>query len=217
MSGAGSARTRFLHALNFCMLLPGPEAMQLATYVGWRLHGTLGGLAAGFCSCCRAPVVLGLHRLCALFGHVPLVEAAFVGIKAAVLVIVIEALLSLGLAETTPGPLILVTEFVGFLAGYRKGGEPKLAFGLLGAAITLWATFAPCFLWIFVGRALYRASSAEAPVLPARSRRHRRGGRRDPQSEPVVRASRVLRQGRAVGMDRCGFGSPSARRSISRP
>ena len=62
-----------------------------------------------------------------------------------------EMLDGLGLAETTPGPLILVTEFVGFLAGYRHGGEPKLAFGLLGATITLWATFVPCFLWIFVG------------------------------------------------------------------
>ena len=62
-----------------------------------------------------------------------------------------EMLDGLGLAETTPGPLILVTEFVGFLAGYRYGGEPKLVFGLLGAAITLWATFAPCFLWIFTG------------------------------------------------------------------
>jgi chromate transporter len=62
-----------------------------------------------------------------------------------------EMLDGLGLAETTPGPLILVTEFVGFLAGYRHGGEPKLAFGLLGAAIALWATFAPCFLWIFTG------------------------------------------------------------------
>ncbi|HYJ59286.1 MAG TPA: chromate transporter, partial [Methyloceanibacter sp.] len=62
-----------------------------------------------------------------------------------------EMLDGLGLAETTPGPLILVTEFVGFLAGYRHGGEPKLAFGLLGAAVALWATFAPCFLWIFTG------------------------------------------------------------------
>ncbi len=62
-----------------------------------------------------------------------------------------EMLDGLGLAETTPGPLVLVTEFVGFLAGFRKGGEPALAFGLLGAAVTLWATFAPCFLWIFVG------------------------------------------------------------------
>jgi chromate transporter len=280
----------FLHALNFCMLLPGPEAMQLATYVGWRLHGTLGGLAAGLLFVLPgALVVLALSVAYALYGELPFVEEAFVGIKAAVLVIVIEALLKvakralrgpahwliagtafvaifffdvpfplviaaaalfgyglaatkaatppgpqskispvplgqtlrtaslwlaiwivplaimallfgrdhvltdiaiffsklaivsfggaysvlaymaqqavetygwlsagemldgLGLAETTPGPLILVTEFVGFLAGYRFGGEPKLVFGLLGAAITLWATFAPCFLWIFAG------------------------------------------------------------------
>ena len=280
----------FLHALNFCMLLPGPEAMQLATYVGWRLHGTAGGLAAGLLFVLPgAFVVLGLSIAYAFFGQVPLVEAAFLGVKAAVLVIVVEALIKvsrralrgpydvaiaaaafaaifffaapfpviiaaasligwllalaappaaptpitdlapvplsrtvktaalwlaiwigpllavaalfgrthvttdlalffsklaivtfggaysvlaymaqqavetygwltpgemldgLGLAETTPGPLILVTEFVGFLAGFRHGGEPKLAFGLLGAAVTLWATFAPCFLWIFTG------------------------------------------------------------------
>jgi chromate transporter len=280
----------FLHALNFCMLLPGPEAMQLATYVGWRLHGTPGGLAAGLLFVLPgALVVLALSIAYALYGQVPLVEAAFLGVKAAVLVIVVEALLrvarralrgpydiaiaaaafaaifffavpfpliiaaaallgwlhalttpapptppiasiervslsrtvktaslwlaiwvgplltlaalfgrahvttdlalffsklavvtfggaysvlaymaqqavetygwltpgemldGLGLAETTPGPLILVTEFVGFLAGYRHGGQPALAFGLLGAAIALWATFAPCFLWIFTG------------------------------------------------------------------
>jgi chromate transporter len=284
------AEDHFLHALNFCMLLPGPEAMQLATYIGWRLHGTLGGLVAGLLFVLPgALVVLGLSIAYAYFGQIPIVEAAFVGIKAAVLVIVIEALLrvarralrgpydvaiaamafvaifffavpfpliiasaaaiglvlhpspqsvddpakraeprielaqtlltaalwlaiwilpllllatifgrdhitteislffsklavvtfggayavlaymaqqavetyrwlsagemfdGLGLAETTPGPLILVTEFVGFLAAVRKGGEPQLAFGLLGAGITLWATFVPCFLWIFVG------------------------------------------------------------------
>jgi len=284
------AEERFLHALNFCMLLPGPEAMQLATYIGWRMHGTLGGLVAGLLFVLPgAIVVLGLSIAYAYFGQVPIVEAAFIGIKAAVLVIVIEALLrvarralrgpydaaiaaaafialfffvipfpfviaaaaaigfllhpaaplhketptlaqpavtfaqtlataalwlfiwigplllltatlgrdhvtteialffsklavvtfggaysvlaymaqqavetygwlsagemldGLGLAETTPGPLILVTEFVGFLAGFRHGGTPPLAFGLLGAAVTLWATFAPCFLWIFVG------------------------------------------------------------------
>jgi chromate transporter len=279
----------FLRALNFCMLLPGPEAMQLAIYVGRLLHGTFGGLVAGLLFVLPgAMVVLALSIAYALFGHVQLVEAAFVGIKSAVLVIVIEALLrvarralrrpqdwiiaaaafvgifffavpfplviaaaafigyvlvesrgqavspaanpnpvkftdtlrtaglwlalwigpllllpllfgrdhvftdmaiffsklavvtfggaysvlaymaqqavetygwlsagemldGLGLAETTPGPLILVTEFVGFLAGYRFAGNPKLAFGLLGAAVTLWATFLPCFLWIFVG------------------------------------------------------------------
>ena len=296
----------FLHALNFCMLLPGPEAMQLATYVGWRLHGTLGGLAAGLLFVLPgALVVLSLSIAYALYGHVPLVEAAFVGIKAAVLVIVIEALLrvakralrgtahwliagaafvaifffdvpfplviagaallgyvlaamkaaplpeaqgkasplpltqtlgtaslwlaiwilplallaaifgrdhvftdiaiffsklaivtfggayavltymaqqavdtygwlsagemldGLGLAETTPGPLILVTEFVGFLAGYRFGGDPKLVFGLLGAAITLWATFAPCFLWIFVGAPYVERLSASSKLAGA--------------------------------------------------
>jgi chromate transporter len=63
-----------------------------------------------------------------------------------------EMLDGLGLAETTPGPLILVTEFVGFLAGYRHSGVgPSVIMGLLGAIITLWATFAPCFLWVFTG------------------------------------------------------------------
>jgi chromate transporter len=75
----------FLHALNFCMLLPGPEAMQLATYVGWRLHGTPGGLAAGLLFVLPgAMVVLALSIAYALYGQVPLVEAAFLGVKAAV-------------------------------------------------------------------------------------------------------------------------------------
>ena len=75
----------------------------------------------------------------------------------------------LGLAETTPGPLILVTESVGFLAGYRIGGEPKLLFGLLGAAITLWATFAPCFLWIFVGAPYVERLGASSKLAGALS------------------------------------------------
>lgn len=278
----------YLNALSFCMLLPGPEAMQLATYAGWRLHGTLGGLMAGLLFVLPgALVVLALALIYALFGQVPAVEAVFFGVKAAVLVIVVEALLrvakralkrrshwlvaaisfaaiffasvpfplivaaaallgfclgdgnavpepespiatvpwkrtlatiglwlaiwvapllalaaavgrdhvlvqlslffsklavvtfggayavlaymaqdvvthhgwleagqmmdGLGLAETTPGPLILVTEFVGYLAAFRHGGEPALVMGLLGAVVALWATFAPCFLWIFAG------------------------------------------------------------------
>ena len=64
----------FLHALNFCMLLPGPEAMQLATYVGWRLHGTAGGLAAGLLFVLPgAVIVLALSIAYALYGQVPLV------------------------------------------------------------------------------------------------------------------------------------------------
>lgn len=282
-----SERT-YLIALNFCTLLPGPEAMQLATYAGWRLHGTLGGLAAGLLFVLPgALVILILSALYALYGTQPAVSAAFLGIKAAVLAIVIEALLrisrrslkhgaewliaavafvaiyffkvpfplivlaagitgylflhhtqqqhslapvapvpihatlktaatwlaiwiapllvlaaitgmdhvlvklalffsklavvtfggayavlayvaqdavthygwlqpgemldGLGLAETTPGPLILVTEFVGFLAGYRSGSAYPLLMGTLGALVVLWSTFAPCFLWIFTG------------------------------------------------------------------
>src|SRR6476661_6300416 len=88
------AEDRFLHALNFCMLLPGPEAMQLATYVGWRLHGTIGGLAAGLLFVLPgACVVLALSVIYVAFGSLPLVAALFFGIKAAVLVIVVEALL----------------------------------------------------------------------------------------------------------------------------
>jgi chromate transporter len=78
-----------------------------------------------------------------------------------------EMLDGLGLAETTPGPLILVTEFVGFLAGFRQGGEPKLAFGLLGAGLTLWATFAPCFLWIFTGAPYVERLSANPRLAGA--------------------------------------------------
>lgn len=93
---------RFLHALNYCMLLPGPQAQQLAIYIGWLRPG--------------------------------------------------EMLDGLGMAETTPGPLIMVTQFVGFLAAFRDAGTmaPLLA-ATLGAILTTWVTFVPCFLWIFVG------------------------------------------------------------------
>src|SRR3954453_7153754 len=85
---------QFLHALNFCMLLPGPEAMQLATYSGWRLHGWRGGLAAGLLFVVPgAAVILLLSMVYAAYGQVPLVANLFFGIKAAVLAIVIEALL----------------------------------------------------------------------------------------------------------------------------
>lgn len=282
---------QFLSALSFCMLLPGPEAMQLATYAGWRLHGTKGGLAAGlFFVLPGSILVLALAAIYATFGEVTVVQAVFLGIKAAVVIIVFEALLriakralkrrahwifaglafaaffflslpfplvifaaavagfvltwlqtepttdpstpvappinvslkgtmttvgiwlliwfgplvavilafgqnhvfaqigiffsklaivtfggayavlaymaqevvqyhgwlnagemidGLGLAESTNGPLILVTEFVGYVAAYRFGGGPPVLMGIIGAAITLWVTFAPCFLWIF--------------------------------------------------------------------
>ena len=89
--------SRFLHALNFCVLLPGPEATKLATYIGWLLHGTRGGLAAGILFVLPgALVMLALSLLYALGRGVPAVEGALFGIKAAVLVIVVEALLRIG-------------------------------------------------------------------------------------------------------------------------
>jgi chromate transporter len=304
---------RFLHALSYCMLLPGPEAQQLATYIGWLMHGTRGGLAAGILFVLPgALVMLVLSAIYALYQDLPGITALFLGVKAVVLAIVIEAILrigrralknrvavaiavaafigifvlkipfplivlgagllgwighriapaafpaagghgngakpdthglidsliesgglahtrssmprafrtlalwlilwlgpilalrlatggdsiwtnlgeffsvmavvtfggayavlayvaqaavdsfhwllphemvdGLGLAETTPGPLILVLQFVGFLAAFRAhGGLDPLLAGMLGAVLVLWATFAPCFLWIFVG------------------------------------------------------------------
>ncbi len=282
---------RYLHALNFCMLLPGPEAMQLATYAGWLLRGITGGLIAGLLFVLPGAVVLiALSALYMALGDVPAVAGLLFGLKAAVLAVVLEALIrisrralksssaicialvafaaialaklpfpliivlaavvglltlppaaatadapaigqdrpptfgrflatvaiwlviwlaplavitaivggshvfaaearffsvmatvtfggayavlayvaqqavevygwlrpdemltGLGLAETTPGPLILVLVFVGFLAGAREAGLDPLFGGLTGALVALWFTFAPCFLWIFAG------------------------------------------------------------------
>ncbi len=270
----------FLRGLSFCMLLPGPEAMQLATYTGWRMQGTLGGLFAGLLFVMPGAVVIGLLVwLYAQFGTMPAVQAAFLGIKAAVVIIILQALRrlsakalhnsldwllagggfaalfflnvpfplvvlaaavigllrrpaadaasaatpapfraaatlstfalwgalwllpllalelagadflsdlgwffaklavvtfggayavlayisqtvvsqfgwitagqmidALGLAETTPGPLILVTQFVAMLSGLTQQGT---ALFLAAGAVALWATFGPCFLWIF--------------------------------------------------------------------
>ena len=283
----------YLHALNFCHLLPGPEAQQLATWIGWRLHGWRGGLAAGLLFIIPGvSVILALSMLYAVAAELSWLQALFLGVKAAVLVIVVQALLriagraldtrlkqglalsafaalflfdlpfplvvlgagaiglvaaalrpewlalkpsgngisqgprpwrstiasvmicgavwaapmaliaatlgrdhvlwdigaffsqlalvtfggayavlaymaqeavqgfgwlrpgemadGLGLAETTPGPLILVTQFVGYLAAFRAPApfSPFVA-GLLGAGLTTWVTFAPCFMWIF--------------------------------------------------------------------
>lgn len=285
----------FLRALSFCMLLPGPEAMQLATYAGWRLRGTMGGLIAGLLFVLPgAAVIFVLALTYASYGQLPVVQALFLGIKAAVVVIVLMALKglskralrgradlvvallafvaiffaqlpfpliigaaalwgwwhsspdaiptatartpvplrdtlstaavwlalwlvplallmafeqglladlalffstlavvtfggayavlaymtqavvtdfgwlttaqmidALGLAETTPGPLILVTQFVGILAGIAQGGT---ALGIMGGIVTLWMTFTPCFLWIFTG-APYIDALAHRPRL----------------------------------------------------
>jgi chromate transporter len=280
--------SQFLHALNFCMLLPGPEAQQLAIYLGWLLNGARGGIVAGTLFVLPgALAILALSFLYALFGNLPAIAALFFGLKAAVLAIVVDAVIrigrralvstlarlialvafiaifffavpfplivaaaalagflmplrmashgngeaslpsrrrswvlplsiaflwlapvallvltlgrdsaftdialffsrmavvtfggayavlayvaqqavdhyhwlsatemldGLGMAETTPGPLIMVTQFVGFLAAMRNpGGLDPLLAGTLGALLTTWVTFTPCFLWIFLG------------------------------------------------------------------
>ncbi|MFN0023226.1 MAG: chromate efflux transporter [Parvularculaceae bacterium] len=302
---------RYLHALNYCMLLPGPEAQQLATYVGWLLHGVKGGLIAGALFVVPgALVVLALSWLYLAHGSAPVVEAAFFGVRAAVVAFVIEALIriskralkrradlwiavasfaaltlfavpfpviiiaaalvgafilqrsapailpvaavappstvkalqaaavwafawlaplgatvaalgpdhvvsrvgilfaklavvtfggayavlsylrqqavevegwispaqmidGLGLAETTPGPLVLVNQFVGYVAGWQADGG-GLVVALLAAAMASWMTFAPSFLWIFAGapyaervRQNAKASAALAAITAA--------------------------------------------------
>jgi chromate transporter len=302
---------RFLHALNYCMLLPGPEAQQLATYIGWLMHRTLGGIMAGVLFVIPGVIaIMALSYVYAGYGTVPVIMALFFGLKAAVLAIVLEAVVrigkrslknnamlvlaaaafvgifflnipfpiiilsaaligfvgawtgatafqvksghgdgkqdvavvdsllgdelpaharptvssalavsaiwlalwlvpviailatlgsanvfsqiavffskmamvtfggayavlayvaqqavehygwlkpgemldGLGMAETTPGPLIMVLQFVGFMAAFRDPGSlsPMLA-GTLGGLLATWVTFTPCFLWIFLG------------------------------------------------------------------
>src|SRR5205809_5660773 len=91
------SESRFLHALNYCMLLPGPEAQQLATYIGWLLHRTAGGIMAGGLFILPGIIcIMGLSYIYAAFGKVGFIEALFFGLKAAVLAIVIEAVVRVG-------------------------------------------------------------------------------------------------------------------------
>src|SRR3954453_21893512 len=91
------SESRFLHALNYCMLLPGPEAQQLATYIGWLLHRTAGGLVAGGLFIVPGIIaIMALSYIYAAYGNVGFVEALFFGLKAAVLAIVIEAVVRVG-------------------------------------------------------------------------------------------------------------------------
>src|SRR3954462_1635485 len=91
------SESRFLHALNYCMLLPGPEAQQLATYIGWLMHRTLGGIIAGGLFIVPGIIaIMALSYIYAAYGNVPLVVALFFGLKAAVLAIVLEAVARVG-------------------------------------------------------------------------------------------------------------------------
>jgi chromate transporter len=100
------SESRFMHALNYCMLLPGPEAQQLATYIGWLMHRTRGGLMAGGLFILPGVVALmALSIVYAEWGQVGFVAAAFFGLKAAVLAIVVEAVIRIGRRSLKSGPL----------------------------------------------------------------------------------------------------------------
>ena len=127
----------FLRALSFCMMLPGPEAMQLATYAGWRMRGTLGGLiGGGLFVIPGALIVLGLAMTYAAFGAVPLVQAVFVGVQAAVLAIVVQALMKLA-RRAVIGPVqagIALAAFIGLFFFALPFPLIVLAAGLIGFA-----------------------------------------------------------------------------------
>ena len=165
---------RFLHALNYCMLLPGPEAQQLATYVGWLLHRTKGGLIAGILFILPGAVsILALSMLYAEYHDLRFIQAVFFGLKPAIIAIVFEAVLRISkrvLKNKTmvwiavlsfvaifffnvPFPVIVIAAgLTGFLGAYRNPGtlSPMVA-GILGSLMTTWTTFVPCFFWIFLG------------------------------------------------------------------
>ncbi|TIO08844.1 MAG: chromate transporter, partial [Mesorhizobium sp.] len=134
---------RFLHALNYCMLLPGPEAQQLAVYIGWLLHRTAGGLVAGTLFVLPgALVMLALSSFYMLYNDAPVIEALFFGIKAAVLAVVVEAVIRIG-KRALKNRVMVAIAVAAFLAIYVL----KLPFPLivLAAGLIGWVgnRFAP--------------------------------------------------------------------------
>ena len=108
----------FLHALNFCMLLPGPEAQQLATYLGWRLHGAKGGIAAGALFVIPSIFILfALSWVYMVGGHLPWLAAIFYGLLPAVIAVVAEAVIRIG-KKALKSPTLIALATVSFIAIY---------------------------------------------------------------------------------------------------
>jgi chromate transporter len=127
---------RFLHALNYCMLLPGPEAQQLATYIGWLMHRTAGGIAAGVLFVLPSLLLLILLSwLYIAFGHVPAIEGLFYGIKPAVTAIVLHAAWRIG-SRTLKNPWLWAIATAAFTAIFAANVPFPLI--VLGAAIAGW-------------------------------------------------------------------------------
>lgn len=137
---------RFLHALNYCMLLPGPEAQQLAVYIGWLMHRTLGGIIAGVLFVLPGMVaIMGLSWIYAIWGNVGIVQGMFFGLKAAVLAIVVQAVIRIGRRALGNGAMLLIAA-ASFLAIFVFGVPFPLivlAAGLIGYAGSRagWAAF----------------------------------------------------------------------------
>lgn len=152
--------SRYLHALNFCMLLPGPEAQKLATYVGWLLHGVRGGLAAGILFVLPgAFVMLAVSLLYVLGRGVPVIEGALFGIKAAVLVIVVEALIRIGRRSLKTRLLVLLSGLA-FVGIFFLDLPFPLIVAAAGAAGYLVARTSPAQLGLKAGE---QHSAASAP------------------------------------------------------
>lgn len=139
------SESKFLHALNYCMLLPGPEAQQLATYIGWRLHGTVGGLAAGILFVLPSMfMLLTLSIIYVSFGNAPWFFALFSGLKPAVIAIVILALLKIG-KKSLLNPFHYAVAFAAFgCIFFFKLPFPIIMIGTIGVA-TICRTFFPAF------------------------------------------------------------------------
>src|SRR6187455_3043235 len=121
---------RFLHALSYCMLLPGPEAQQLATYIGWLLHGTRGGLVAGLLFVLPGFIaIMALSIAYVLWQQHPFVEGLFLGLKAAVIALVIEALLRIGKRALTSRSALAVAGLAFFAIAVFHAPFPLIVLG----------------------------------------------------------------------------------------
>jgi chromate transporter len=157
---------RFLDALNYCTLLPGPEAQQLATYLGYILHGVRGGVIAGLLFVLPGAVVMmGLCFLYAIGRSLPLVEGLFLGVKAAVIAIVIEALLKIGRRALKSAPLLLAA-FVSFVALALFGVDFPIVIGIAAAVGATLAGVRPDWLAL---------AAAQPPVAASRPAREALG------------------------------------------
>ena len=197
---------RFLHALNFCMLLPGPEAQKLATYLGWLLHGVRGGLERRHLFVLPgAFVMLGLSLLYALGRGIPLIDGALFGIKAAVLVIVIEALFRIGKRALKSSMLLglAAAAFVGIFFLMLPFPLIVAAAALVGYVV---ARRSPEQLGLS-GEARKRAAGGRQSLAPLRHRIRRRPrclDHADRARGRHLRSAPCPRQHRRVFLKACG-------------